>query len=98
MLSNRRPAARKRIEILPALMQHAHHVNPVPAGAIDDGVGVSRDDFMAGAFTHAFGPEQGISANGFRGSLDRSEHPIGGGEAELRVVCFDGGDISYRSR
>jgi len=53
---------------------------------------------MAGAVTHAFGPDQGIPANGFRGNLDRSEHPIGGGDAELRVVCFDGGDISYRSR
>jgi len=79
-------------------MQHAHHLNPVPAGAIHDGVRVFPDDFMAGAFTHAFGPDQGIPANGFRGSLDRSEHPIGGGDAELRVVCFDGGDISYRSR
>jgi hypothetical protein len=53
---------------------------------------------MAGAVTHAFGSDQGISANGFRGSLDRSEQPIGGSEAELRVVCFDGGDILYRSR
>jgi len=53
---------------------------------------------MAGAFTHALGRDQGIPANGFRGSLDRSEHPIGGSDAELRVVCFDGGDISYRSR
>jgi hypothetical protein len=97
-LSNRRSAARKRTEIMPALMQDAHHLNPVPAGAIHDGVRVSPDDFMAGAFTHAFGPDQGIPANGSRGSLDRSEHPIGGGNAELRVVCFDSGDILYRSR
>jgi len=98
MLSDRRRAVRKRVEILPALMQHAHHLNPVSAGAIDDGVWVFPDDFMACALTHAFGPDQGIPANGFRGSLDRSEHPIGGGDAELRVVCFDGSDISYRSR
>lgn len=79
-------------------MQHAHYLNPVPAGPIDDGIGVSPDDFMAGAFTHAFGPNQRVAANGFRGGLDRSEHPIGGGKAELRVVCFDCGDIPYRSR
>jgi len=79
-------------------MQHAHDLNPVPARAIHDGVRVPPDDFMAGAFTHALGRDQGIPANGFRGSLDRSEHPIGGSDAELRVVCFDGGDISYRSR
>lgn len=79
-------------------MQHAHYLNHVSAGAIDDGVRVSPDDFMAGTFTHAFGPDQGIPANGFCGGLDCSEHPIGGGDAELRIVCFDGGDISYRSR
>ena len=79
-------------------MQHPYHLNAVPAEAIDDGVSVFPDDFVAGAFTHAFGPDQGISANGFRGSLDRSEHPIGSRETKLRVVCFDGGDISYRSR
>ncbi len=79
-------------------MQHSHDLNPVSAGAIDDGVRVSPDDFMTGAFTYALGTDQGISANAFRGSLDRGEHPIGGGEAELSVACFDGRDILYRSR
>ena len=98
MLSDGRRAVRKRVEILPALMQHAHHLNPVSAGAINNGIRVFPDGFMACALTHAFGPDPGISANGVRGSLDRSEHPIGRGEAELRVMCFDGGDVPYRPR
>lgn len=48
-LSSRRPAARKQIEILPALMRHPHHLNPVSAGAIDEGAGVPLG-------THPFSP------------------------------------------
>ena len=98
VLSARRRAVRKRIEILPALMQHAHHLNPVSAGAIDYGVWVFPDDFMARALAHSFGTDPGISANRVRGSLDCTEHPIGRGEAELRVMFFDGGDVPYRPR
>ena len=79
-------------------MQHTHHLNPVSEVAIDDGVWVLPDDFMACALAHAFGPDPGIPANGVRGSLDRSEHPISRGETELRVMCFDGGDVPYRPR
>ena len=96
VLSERRRTGRRRAEILPALMQHAHHLNPVPADAIDDGIWVFPDDFMACALTHAFGTDPGISANGVRSSLDRTEHPISRGEAELRVMFFDGGDVPYR--
>jgi len=79
-------------------MQHTHHLNPVPVRTIDDGVRVFTDYFMAGPFTHAFGPDQRILPNAFRGSPDRCDHPIGGGEAELSIVRFDVGDIPYRSR
>ena len=79
-------------------MQYTHYLNPVSVDTIHDGVWVSADHFVAGPFAYAFGPDQRIQPNAFRGSLDGSDNPIGGSEAELCVVCVDGGDISNRPR
>ena len=77
-------------------MQHTHHLNAIPVDAIDHGVRVYADHFVAGPLAYAFGSDQRIEPNAFRGSLYGSENPVGGNEAELCVVCLDGGDISYR--
>lgn len=83
---------------MPPLVQYTYYLSPISAHPINDGVGISADDLMTGPFTHPFGADQRIALNDFRSGLDRGEHPISGSEAELCVVCFNGGDILYRPR
>ena len=77
-------------------MQHTHHLNPLSVDTINDAVRVSANHFVAGTFAYALGPDQWIESKAVRSGLDGSDNAIGGYEAELCVVRFDGGDIPYR--